>query len=373
MPGPCWVCGDRNHIARNCTSGKWSTSSRSEPRKRTKNAAPIYVLGSQGSPNTISIRIGSRFFRALVDTGAEFSVAHSRVFKSIKPRPDLFRKSINLKTANGSRLRLKGETSLEFKVGEQRSWHDYFVVENLNRNVILGRDWLKNNQVRIYNDLNALRFKGEYVALQEDKRIPSLVRLQRTLVLKPPHAYTCLGRIRIRTAGRQYQIEEISSGFFSQLAGVSVASSVVTANESRRVPILIMNGTNQTIRLKRGCPVERLREASIVSSIELANRDNYRISDKELEWPTVPKEFGRDFRPMLRKNSDLFTNADKYLGVTDSVKMSIDTEGPPRERKPRIINLLNRERRWTKQMMTDLFAGGTNVSERIRTMNQIFP
>ena len=118
---------------------------------------------------------------------------HSRVFKSVKWRPDLFRKSINLKTANGSRLRLKGETSIEFKVGEQRSQHDFFVVENLNRNVILGRDWLKKNQVRIYYDLNVLRFKGEYVALEEDKHIPSLVRLQSTLVLKPQHVYTCLG------------------------------------------------------------------------------------------------------------------------------------------------------------------------------------
>ena len=72
------------------------------------------------------------------------------------------------------------------------------------------------NQVCIYYDLNALRFKGEYVALEEDKHIPSLAWLQSTLVLKPQHAYTCLGRIRIRAAGRQYQIEEISSGFFSQ-------------------------------------------------------------------------------------------------------------------------------------------------------------
>ena len=176
---------------------------------------------------------------------------HSRVFKSIKPRPNLFRKSINLQTANGSRFRLKGDSSLEFKVGEKRFKHDLFVVENLNRNVILGRDWLKKNQVRIYHDLNALWFKGEYVALEEDKHIPSLARLQSTLVLKAKHAYTCLGRIKIRAVGRQYQIEEISSGFFNRLAGVSVESSVVTANESRRVPIFIMNGTNQTIRLKR--------------------------------------------------------------------------------------------------------------------------
>ena len=104
---------------------------------------------------------------------------------------DLFEGEISLQTANGYRLKLKGETSLEFKVGEQRSEHNFFVVENLNWNVILGRDWLKKNQVRIYYDLNALRFKGEYIALDENKHIPSLVRLQITLVLKPQHAYTC--------------------------------------------------------------------------------------------------------------------------------------------------------------------------------------
>ena len=96
-----------------------------------------------------------------------------------------------------------------------------------------------------------------------------------------------------------------------------------------------MNGTNKTVRLKRRCPVGRLREAGIVSSIELANRDNYRISDKELEGVTVPKDFGRDLMPLLRKNRDLFTNADKYLGVTNTVKMSIDTEcHPPIKKAP---------------------------------------
>ena len=192
VPGLCWVCGDRNHIARNCTNRHQGNSPRlvavSRENGRRMPRPDIHI---RVSPNTISIRIGSRICRALIDTGADVSVVHSKVFKSIKPRPDLISKSIKLQTANGSRLKFKGETSLEFKVGEQRSRYDFFVVENLKRNVILGRDWLKKNQVGIYYDLDALRFKGEYVALEEDKHIPSLVRLQSTLVLKPQHAYTC--------------------------------------------------------------------------------------------------------------------------------------------------------------------------------------
>lgn len=55
--------------------------------------------------------------------------------------------------------------------------HDFFVVKNLNRNVILGCDCLMQNGVRIYFDLDALRIGEEYVALEEDIHISSIIRL----------------------------------------------------------------------------------------------------------------------------------------------------------------------------------------------------
>ena len=41
----------------------------------------------------------------------------------------------------------------------------FVVVNDMNRNVILGRDWLKENGVRIYFDLGLLRINNVYVKL----------------------------------------------------------------------------------------------------------------------------------------------------------------------------------------------------------------
>lgn len=56
--------------------------------------------------------------------------------------------------------------------------HNFYVTEGLNRCVILGRDWLKMNGVRIYFDLGCLRIKKKkYVKLQENIHILFLVRI----------------------------------------------------------------------------------------------------------------------------------------------------------------------------------------------------
>ena len=56
---------------------------------------------------------------------------------------------------------------------------DFYVVRDLNRNMILGLDWLKSNNVRIYFDLKSLRINGKtYVNLEEDIRIATTVRMK---------------------------------------------------------------------------------------------------------------------------------------------------------------------------------------------------
>ena len=51
---------------------------------------------------------------------------------------------------------------------------DFYVIRDLNRNMILGLDWLKTHNVRIYFDLKCLRINGKhYVNLEEDIHIAS--------------------------------------------------------------------------------------------------------------------------------------------------------------------------------------------------------
>jgi len=318
-----------------------------------------------GSPNSITIKLGSTTFRALIDTGAEVSVINSRVYRALKPRPKLTNKKINLQTANGSSLTMEGMAYLQVKIGKRIIPHEFFVVKNLNRNIILGRDWLKQNRVRIYFDLGALRIDNEYVALEEDKHISSIIRLDRPVVLKPQHIHTCVGKTQSKSVNRDaYQTEQLTSGYLSNLYGISVASTVVTLNKSQKVPILIMNNTNQTISLKRGCPVAKLHETAKINEISRADKTTYRLKDEELNKVEVPSEFREEVMTLLRKNIDLFTSEDKDLGRTDTVKMKIDTgEHKPIKKQPYRTPL--RQRKLVDKAINEMLEAG--IVERSRS------
>ena len=117
--------------------GKRRTSVRKVPGERTENV-PTHIVGDMGSPNSVSIKLGRRTYRALVDTGAEVSVMSDRVYRSLRPIPELQKRKVNLQAANGSPLHIDGLARLQIKIGNQVTPHDFFVIKNLNRNFILG-------------------------------------------------------------------------------------------------------------------------------------------------------------------------------------------------------------------------------------------
>lgn len=88
-----------------------------------------------GAPNSVSIKIEGR---TLVNTGTEVLVISNRVYKAFQPGPELQGKGINLQTANGYPLQADSLSWVHIQIGNQSTPHDFFIVRNLNRNVILG-------------------------------------------------------------------------------------------------------------------------------------------------------------------------------------------------------------------------------------------
>jgi hypothetical protein len=58
----------------------------------------------------------------------------------------------------------------------------------MNRNLILGRDWLVQNGIRLYYDLGCLRIGQMYVPIEEDMHITSIVRFKIATIRKPQTA-----------------------------------------------------------------------------------------------------------------------------------------------------------------------------------------
>ena len=72
------------------------------------------------------------------------------MYDQLKYPVKLQHKRVNLQSVNGQPLKVDGLITLKFKIGSNYCTHPFYVVPTMNRNVILGRDFLINNGVRLY-------------------------------------------------------------------------------------------------------------------------------------------------------------------------------------------------------------------------------
>ena len=109
---------------------------------------------------------------------------------------------------------------------------DFYMIRDLNRNLILGLNWIKQNNVRIYMDLKCLRIHGKhYVNLEEDIHIAYSIRMKRTCLIKPPTAMICYGKVRENPdipARQSYEISQIDRGFIVNQPGLQIIITVAT-------------------------------------------------------------------------------------------------------------------------------------------------
>ena len=119
--------------------------------------------------------------RALVDSGAELTLINKKIYDSLKYKVPIKRKNIALQSANGSSINALGEIELSFKMGGLKLEHNFIVVSNLNRGVLLGRDFLVKHSARIYFDLGKIRIQNAYIPMEDDTKISSVCRLTKTI------------------------------------------------------------------------------------------------------------------------------------------------------------------------------------------------
>ena len=170
-----------------------------------------------------------------------------------KNRPKLLKKSVNLQSANGTRLKVDGCVNFYSRIGGTKVSQDFYVVGDLNRKMILGLDWLKQNNVRTYFDLKSLRINGKtYVNLEKDKHVASTVRMKYTCSIKPKTACICYGKVRENPdlpSGKSYDISETDRGFIANEPGLKVINTVSCISKNRTVPLLVVNKINRHFKL----------------------------------------------------------------------------------------------------------------------------
>ena len=348
------------------------------------------TINLAGSPKCVSLQIGKQRYRALVDTGAEVSLISERAWQKFHPQLSLKKTSLELNSVSGEALKVRGQIKLEFSIGGKKLSHDFIVVRDMSRNFILGVDFMKENRVRIYFDLRKIRVGDVYVPYEEDIYISSLVRSCANVVLKPQTAMQIEVKMKegpYFREGQELEVISAEKGFLENEPGVVVANTVVRNNKQGRFSVLMLNGTNRTVRVKRGCIVGRVEEyekADVFSVSSLGDsqasnqnepetsstdsrgdhqpisqgsgtrkeakqaevsgvlRGQREVRKEEVEID-VPKQFERQVRALVQDYQHLFATSDLELGQTDTIECKIDTgESKPIKTRPYRIPLQDR-------------------------------
>lgn len=266
-----------------------------------------------------------------MDSGAEISLMHVRVFKSLKQAPKLTKKSLNLQSVDGSPLSVLGCVDICFEIKGTRQKHNFCIVDNMNRNLILGRDWMTQNGVRLYFDLGCLRIGQTYAPLEEDIHIASIARLTSKTLLRPQTSRICWARVKNNAAfpsAKTYQILPVEQGHIANEPGLMVTNSIGKLNKSRKIPVFIVNNTNKTVNLRRGSVVGKIE---LIGSEEIASVSKSNATEEvyDSDHIKVPPEHKDVISKLVEANLDIFASKDSDLGHTDTIKMKIDTGNEP--------------------------------------------
>ena len=102
-----------------------------------------YRVELAGNPNSCIIKINNQKFPTLLDSGAEVSLINTKVYKSLKGLPKLRKQTAFLQSVKGDPISVDGCLWLKYEIGREKEEQEFFLVSEMNRNIMLGCDWLR--------------------------------------------------------------------------------------------------------------------------------------------------------------------------------------------------------------------------------------
>ena len=172
--------------------------------------------------------------------------------------------------------------------------------------------------------------------------------MKKTCLIKPQTAMICYGKVRENPdlpVGQSYEITQIDKGFLVNQPGLQIINTVSTLAKDRSLPLLIVNNTNNFIKIYRHGLLAKIsgiqnNVASVNSVIQNKNCET-KLDLKDLD---VPEQYRSKIEKLVLKNQDLFASKDSELGHTDTIKMQIDIGNSlPIKMKPYRTPIKNRE------------------------------
>ena len=153
--------------------------------------------------------------------------------------------------------------SLKYEFGREKQEHEFFVAPEMNRNIILGRDWLKHFGVCMYYDLGCLRIGKSYVKMEENIHTSSLATLAAHTIIRPQTEKFCLciakGNKELLNS-KFHQAIPTEDSTISRETGLMTVNSIVRTSKQGKFSVFLINNTNKLIQLRKGSTTSKIEE-----------------------------------------------------------------------------------------------------------------
>lgn len=190
----------------------------------------------------INVFFNDRKVAALLDSGSSINIMSKTLFDSIHEQHKLSFERLQcseIRLANNETIRVSGVATIELDI-EAQGAHciDVYILPVTSHPLILGTDYLKKNKVLL--DFGKMSCNLNSTNVQTHRRL-NLDPNSETIVWARVPNYVTIGLQGV-----------CSKSKFSCGKGLLVAKSVVTVPNNRKVPVKLLNPTNETIVIPKG-------------------------------------------------------------------------------------------------------------------------
>ena len=358
------------------------------------------VIGSERG-TTFPIDIQGTKCNALIDTDASRSCINEAYFKTLPQQTLKGLHRVAVRSASGSSLACLGFMTSNITLGNKTFQHDFVVCKHLMRPLILGREFLFKNELKVYYSKTGecrLDHKQDELVATVDSQDDLTLTLKSGIYL-PGRTVAVLNvnsSVHQNNIGQFYNVRANSllEDECPQLQIVPTLHKVDNANTTL-IPFVMINLGEDYIFLPKGQVVGFLDAECIdVSEIKLdiasvtVNAMDIPTTIKEKvmkkDQNTVPSDFitspadiagphkadlqdfeitaeeTEAFNKLCDKYADVFSDNSGDICRTPLIKMDIDTgENPPVCQRPYTLPLKHAE--WVKKELNILEAAGIIV------------
>jgi len=333
----CFNCGGKGHYVRNCpylhsgpTQGLTSTVNGNysvipAPVTAPKNLPARNRLVCCANTAYMPVVIDGKKRWRLLDSGSQATIVPSRLVEGHKLVPS----DKVLTAANGTEIRVSGETTLHMILGEWELLTECVVSDFVDK-IMLGLDWLEENECIWNFGQRTITFKDSAFQLYAHKPTWGVRRiiLSEPAVMKPRTQQNV--KADVVFANLAPSVFDWVTQSSEPQSGIRVARTVVD-NQASQVVVRMINNKNEEIQLSKGMPLCRLEKAVVMPETSSSNGSDHQNENKHLEEliPSVDETVSANdvarLRNLLYANASAFSTDDFDLGRTSQVLHRIDT------------------------------------------------